>query len=216
MPGEKFHEKISYEKKINSFPDTRRKFSWFIAKRVFWQELQNRTARDKNRICEKILLKKFKKSAIADNRRKFSALLALKFQQVCQNLYQVSSWTSYEKIDGWKKMIDVFSRSFADFWRVLQNLFAGLSKHALYLSTGTFRERLIFVEKFSLSMSGKNYLRTFLSKVSGMFATTAFKASRRSFRRKTFSKMVIYDICSTFFRLWTKVFLTPSGKTPAQ
>ena len=36
------------------------------------------------------------------------------------------------------------------------------------------------------------------------------------FEEKPFSRMVIYDICSTFFRLWSKLFLTPSGKTPAQ
>ena len=101
MPGGKISWENFLRKKNNSFPATRRKFSWFIAKRVFWQELQNRSARVKKIICEKILLKKIEKPAIADNRRKLSALLALKFQHVCQNFYQVSSWTSYEKIVGW-------------------------------------------------------------------------------------------------------------------
>ena len=55
MPGEKFHEKIFHEKN-NSFPDTRRTFSWFIARKVFRQELQNRSARVKKN-CEKIVLK---------------------------------------------------------------------------------------------------------------------------------------------------------------
>ena len=49
MPGAKFHEKFFYEKN-NSFPDTRRTFSWFIAKRVFRQELQNRSARVKRKL----------------------------------------------------------------------------------------------------------------------------------------------------------------------
>ena len=48
--------KISWEnflwKKNNSFPDNRRKFSWFIAKRVFWGERQNRTACVQNKHCE--------------------------------------------------------------------------------------------------------------------------------------------------------------------
>ena len=162
-------------KKNNSFPDTRRKFSWFIAKRVFWQELQNRSARVKKKFVKKYFWNKLKKSALVDNRWKFSGLLALTFQQVCQNFYQVSSWTSYEKIVGWKKKDRCF---FSVFLRIFdescKNFFAGLSKQALYLSTATFRERLIFAEQFSLSISGKIYLRIFLSKVSGMFATTAF------------------------------------------
>ena len=63
-----------------------------------------------------------------------------------------------------KEVIDVFSRFFAEFCAVLQNVFAGFSKHALYLSTGTFRERLIFLETFFAFDVGENLLADFFVK----------------------------------------------------
>ena len=142
-------KKLPLEKIINSFLQTRLKFSGSLAK-VFWQHRPNWTIQVQRCFVNKIVSEKSETFAISENGWNLFRFWAIKIQQVCQNFYPCVLRNFFiKKIVSGKK-------SWLSLWPLLglfssfgKTFIAGLSKLALIVSTGTFRARKVFFGIFS-------------------------------------------------------------------